>query len=121
MLRIQRRALQGYGPPRVFLTSKISYLRFPNLTHKTIAGIAYDKKTANSNPIRPIKPSSQSTFLTSKISYLLFPSLAHKTKAGTTYGRRLLIATQLDQTSHLANQHFSHPRLVIFTFSHPHP
>jgi hypothetical protein len=33
----QNVGLQGYGPSRVFLTSKISYLLFPNLTHKTKA------------------------------------------------------------------------------------
>jgi hypothetical protein len=36
-------------------------------------------------------------FLTSKISYLLFLNLTHKTETGTIKGRRLLIATHLDQ------------------------
>jgi hypothetical protein len=31
-------------------------------------------------------------------------ALTHKTNTGTIKGRRLLIATQLDQTNHLANQ-----------------
>jgi hypothetical protein len=69
----QNVTLQGYGPPRVFLISKI-------------------------------------------ISYLIFPNFTHNIKAGTTYGRRLLIATQLDQSNHLANQQFSHPRLLVIYF-----
>jgi hypothetical protein len=40
----------------------------------------------------------------SKISLLLFPNLTHKTETGTAKGGRLLIATHLEQSNHLANQ-----------------
>ncbi len=40
----------------------------------------------------------------SNISYLLFPNLTHKIKTGTEKGGRLLEATHLDQSNHLANQ-----------------
>jgi hypothetical protein len=34
----------------------------------------------------------------------IFPNLTHKIETGTAKGRRLLIATHLDQPNHLANQ-----------------
>jgi hypothetical protein len=37
-------------PPRVFLTSKISYLLFLNFTHKTETGTVQKVETNNSNP-----------------------------------------------------------------------
>jgi hypothetical protein len=43
-------------------------------------------------------------FLTSKISYLLSPNLTHKTETVTGKGGRLILATLLDQSNHLANQ-----------------
>jgi hypothetical protein len=43
-------------------------------------------------------------FVTSKISYLFFPNLTQKTETSTAKGRRLVIATHLDQSNHLANQ-----------------
>jgi hypothetical protein len=43
-------------------------------------------------------------YLMSKISLLLFPNLTHKTETGTAKGGRLLIATHLEQSNHLANQ-----------------
>jgi hypothetical protein len=43
-------------------------------------------------------------FLTSKISYLFFPNLTQKTETSTAEGGRLLIATHLDQSNHLAYQ-----------------
>jgi hypothetical protein len=46
----------------------------------------------------------QEHFSQSKISYLLFPNLTHKTEIGTRKGGRLLIATHLHQSNHLANQ-----------------
>jgi len=46
----------------------------------------------------------QEYFSQSKISYLLFPNLTHKTEIGTRKGGRLLIATHLGQSNHLANQ-----------------
>jgi hypothetical protein len=46
----------------------------------------------------------QEYFLQSKISYLLSSNLTHKTEIGTRKGGRLLIATHLDQSNHLANQ-----------------
>jgi hypothetical protein len=38
------------------------------------------------------------------ISYLPFPNPTHKTEIGTAKGGRLLLATHLDQSNHLANQ-----------------
>jgi hypothetical protein len=46
----------------------------------------------------------QEYFSQSNKSYLFFPNLTHKTEIGTRKGGRLLIATHLDQSNHLANQ-----------------
>jgi hypothetical protein len=43
-------------------------------------------------------------FLTSKISYLFIPNFTHNTETATAKGRKLLIATHLDQSNYLVNQ-----------------
>jgi hypothetical protein len=43
-------------------------------------------------------------FLTSMISYLLFPNLTHKTEIGTVNHGRLLLATHINQSNHLAHR-----------------
>ncbi len=50
-----------YWPYKNILTSKFSYLLFPNPTHKTKTGTANRWKTTNSNSPGSIKLSSQPT------------------------------------------------------------
>ncbi len=53
------------------------------------------------------------------MSSLLVPNLTHKTETGIAKGGRLLIATHLDQSDHLANQQQMNIKLCCCAFCQP--